>query len=134
MQYVIVGVPVFIVKNSPSSRKIVDAYNLIRLNQLQQLINQHDNKSFLSGLWSLDVEFHFDKDFVKSRGYVPNRPTITSLLRYLDELLHGTIYDNEYTICTVNAHKYYNSPVSQTVLKFSKVLNSQKESDVKKNT
>lgn len=134
MKYIITGVPVFITKSSHLARKILDTYNLTRLNHLQQLRNQHDNQSLLSGLWNLEVEFHFDKDFIKSRGYVPNRPCISSLLKYLDDILHGTVYENEYTICNVYATKHYNAPQSQTVLSFSKVLPNEKESNVKKNT
>lgn len=134
MRYVITGVPVFITKSSHIARKVLDEYNLTRLNQLQQLRNQHEDKSLLNGLWNLEVEFHFDKNFVKSRGYVPNRPCISSLLKYLDDILHRTIYENEYTICNINAHKYYDAPMSQTVLHFTKVLASEKESNVKKNT
>lgn len=127
--YTIVGIPVSLVKTSQASRKVLSSYNLCRLNQQNQLREQHGDIPLLSGLHNLDVEFHFDHEYSKSRGYSPHKPALSSLLKYLDDILHGVVYESEYIVYNVNAEKFYDVPTSKTVLKFSK-----KDKDGKKNT
>jgi len=132
--YTIMGTPVSIVKQSQSARKVLDEFNLNRLNQQQQLRNQHNDKPLLNGLYDLDVEFYFDREFVKSRGYASNKPAISSLLKYLDDIMRGIVYQNEYIVTHVNASKYYECPEAKTIIRFSKRMPQKERHGINKNS
>jgi hypothetical protein len=128
--YTIVGTPLSIVKYSHAARKVLDSHNMTKFCYQQQLKEQHKDEPFLVGPYEVDVEFYFDKDFIKTRGYVPRKPAISCLLKALDDLIAGIIYENEYILYNVNVNKYYNAPEAKTVLHFRKL----KGENVTKNT
>lgn len=128
--YTITGTPVSIVKNSHMGRRVFDEFNLNRFNHQRQLREQHADKDLLNSIHALEVEFYFDETFGKTKGYSPHRPALSSLLKYLDDILHGVVYENEFVVTHVIASKHYNAPESKTILTFTPL----KEKNGKKNT
>lgn len=118
--YTIYGTPVSAIKASFAGRKILDDFNVVRFNQQQQLRHQHDDRPFITGLWHLQADFYFDKDYSKSRGYSPCKPAISVLLRYLADILQGVVYENELVIDEINACKYYGADRAKTILIFTR--------------
>lgn len=126
MTYTIYGTPVSAIKPSFAGRKIMDDYNVLRFNQQQQIRHQHEtlfkdkDEATLTGLWHLQVDFYFDKEYSKNRGQSPCKPAISVLLRYLTDILQGVVYENEYVIDELVACKHYGEETSKTILTFTK--------------
>ncbi len=123
--YTIYGTPVSMIKTSFAGRKILDEFNMVRFNQQQQLSKQQEDQEELTGLWKMTVEFYFDKDYVKSRGYSPCKPALSALLRYLDDILQGIVYRNEYVVKEVKATKFYGADEAKTIVTFRRCREGQ---------
>lgn len=119
--YTIRGVPVSVIKSSHVARKVLDPYNLRRMNYQQQLSHQHNDKPLLTGTWALEAHFMFEPPKNKqSTLFVPS--PLTSLLRFVDDIAQGIIYDNECIIHKLEVEKNYTTKDdAKTILIFKRI-------------
>ena len=119
--YTIRGVPVSVIKSSHIARKVLDPYNLRKMNYQQQLSHQHNDKPLLTGAWALQAHFLFEPPRNKQSKLFVQMP-ITPLLRFVDEIAHGVIYDSECVIHKLDVDKKYtDTNEAQTILIFRRI-------------
>lgn len=119
MIYRIKGTPIAILKNSRASRKTIDPYKQAMIDAQMQLINQHDNKPLLTGPWMLEAHFLFDCKTPQHLKHTES-PSLTQLLRFIDEIARGVIYTNECIIIEMKTYKDYSHTFPETTLIFNR--------------
>ena len=117
--YRIKGPPIAIVKNQRGQRKCMDYFNRNLLDYQRQLANQHNDNPLLTGAWALDIHFLFEKSLQNHKEHTQS-PTITQLMRFVDEVTRGIIFDNECIINDIRAHKDYSQAFPETTLIFNR--------------
>lgn len=116
--YRIKGQPQAIYKNSRTTRKTIDPHKLALIDAQRQLINQHDQRPLLTGPWTLTIEFYYQS--AQEHQFHTHAPSITQLLRFLDEIAKGVIYNNECILHQIHAAKHYAQQEPETRLIFNR--------------
>ena len=109
-----------ILKSSRASRKALTPYNLKKLDFQNQLEAQHGNQPLLTGAWEVDMWFLFEQ--CKHMPIMHTEPPSLSLLiRFIDEIAHGRIYANECIITDLRARKDYSAEYPEITLVFTRL-------------
>lgn len=122
MQYIyrITGAPEPVIKNSRLARKVLDPYNQRKLDCHMQLVNQHGNQPPLTGAWHLEAQFMFPARETTHNQHHCQAPSIQQLLRFIDDIARGVLYDNECIFYEIKAWKDYSNQFPETTLIFTR--------------
>ncbi len=109
-RYVIPGIPTPFRSISPSRRNVWDTQKSIKLSARNHLEYQHANIYLYNGPLILDIDFFFSlpPNLCKSSPHLHiQKPTLTSLIRFVEEVASGVLFDDDCFIAQINATKIY---------------------------
>lgn len=109
-RYVIPGMPMSLKNVSPSRRNIWDTNKSIKLTARNYLEDQNEYGALYSGALILDIDFFFSlpPNLCKQSPIChTQKPTLTSLIKFVEEVASGVLFDDDCFIAHINATKTY---------------------------
>ena len=110
--YTIPGNPQNVVKHKNVSHAIRDRYQEAKTKYQVNLVNQHEEESFITGPLHIDCRFIFDQrraqmTYKNKTNYHRKFPTLGSLYGFIEHMMKGLLFDNEVLISRVSMVKVY---------------------------
>lgn len=114
MKYIIPGNPIPLARARHGNRRTWDSQKAIKFGWGVQLQNQHNEKKFYTGPLLLDINFYFEipkthkkKYDLLSNSYFLQRPDLSNLIKFVEDVATGILYQDDCTICSINTNKFY---------------------------
>lgn len=112
MKYVIMGAPIPLARPRFSKKTVFDSQKHKKLIMGIHLRNQHQDKPMYTGNLHMDIVFYLISPSVRKHGdmeeaYHVKRPDLSNLIKFVEDIGTGILYEDDALICSLTATKKY---------------------------
>lgn len=123
IRYIVKGEPIASASSRPTNRRNWDAQKQHKIAAKVDLTNQHEDKALFAGPIALELRFFFSPTGQQSKRklssetvYHCNKPDLGRLIRFVEDVCIGTLYDDDCIIASLQAAKSYDEEPRTEIL------------------